>query len=149
MVYRPDSGAPPHWYQTYTVSAPISTHWVKATCEEIGCFRFLNGWKAIIDTSTELGRRQFHFLTHSPRRKATVTKTGPTLFEFSFEKGQPCFQTDEHKRKLDRPEHYLLRGGNQRGFERNSTQNFTRADDWMDHFATHQDKINKRISNRP
>lgn len=141
MGYPTPSG-PPQWFQTYRVTAPTSTHWRKASCEEVGCTAFLKGWKTEIYVGTDLGQRQFNYITKESRRRFKMTKTGPDTFDFVFEPGQPCFGRDKHKVRLDRPEHYSLILGDWRQFEGVTT--FKNSDDWVSHFAEHQGHLNDR-----
>lgn len=143
MVSRIPPSGPVTWYQTYRVTAPVQTHWRKATCAEIDCVAYLHGWKTTVDLSTDLGAKQAHYITKESRRKFTIQRINESLIEFTFEAGQPCFARDKHRIQLDRPENYSLFMGDYRG-RQGDTVRFYNVDDWMDHFATHQEKINRQ-----
>src|SRR5262245_45378310 len=97
---------PPQWYQTYRVEAPLATHWRKASCEEINCPAYFKGWKTYIDLSTDLGQKQYYYITKESKRRFSELKVTDTIIAFTFESGQPCFGRDKHRIQLDRPENY-------------------------------------------
>jgi len=65
------------------------------------------------------------------------------MAEFTFEPGQRCFKSADHRLRLDRPELYIVRDGDSRnrtgGLRQFTGQNA--AGDWKDHFSTHQDRL--------
>lgn len=129
---------PPHAKKTYLIKAPKATHWRKASCIEVGCEGQEHGWVSLIDERTELGQRQAHYIRKlSGRRFREETENG--LTSFTFEPGQTCFT--EHEVPLGKPELYLVRGGDSRRWTGMDDRVHTRAEDWVDDFATHQQKI--------
>lgn len=128
----------PAAYKTYTISAPIQTHWRPATCEEIACPHFLNGWRVRLE---QLPPDMQHTARTSGRRyRELAVAEGETYLV--FEAGQPCFKASEHRKRLDRPELFVVQGGDWRGNPRGE-EAFVHSgsDAWVDDFATHQDKL--------
>lgn len=114
----------------YRVTAPLATHWRGASCREIDCDHYLNGWQVRVETTPGA---LIHTATHCGRKFTRVeVAEGETYLV--FEAGQSCFQAGIHKVPVGRPELYLVRNrGDQRRFDR--------PDQWVDDFATHVDKI--------
>jgi hypothetical protein len=132
---------PPQAYKTYGVSFPLRTHWRAATCEEVTCLQFLNGWKTILpvgDPKCDMVR--------ALRGRYSFQEMPPTdgLIEFVFPSGQPCFKSSTHKVQLDRPGTYYTRPGNFIA-RVGETLVHKRADDWVDDFANHQDKMKTQL----
>jgi hypothetical protein len=128
---------PAHAKKTYSIKAPRSTHFRKAGCAEVECEGLLHGWVCLIDETTELGQAQAHYIRKlSGRRFREETENGLTAF--TFEPGQTCFT--EHEVPLGKPELYIVRDGD---LTRNlkNVRLHSRAEDWADDFATHQQKI--------
>lgn len=92
-----------------------------------------------MDESTDLGQQQAHYVRSVSGRHYREDRTPAGLTEFTFEAGQTCF--GEHKTRLDKPELFVVRGGDWRGNPRHERHVHANADDWVDDFATHQDKL--------
>lgn len=126
-------------YKTYQVTAPVATHTRAASCEEVGCQQQEQGWASAIDESTELGQKQAWYIRNqSGRHFREARNQMPGLTLFIFEPGQQCFA--EHRVPLDRPALYIVRGGDWRGNPRGEVVR-RKPDEWVDDFATHQDKL--------
>jgi len=130
-------------YKTYTIASPLLTHFREGTCEEAGCLAHQHGWTTSIDESTELGRRQAHYIRKVSGRSFTEQRI-EGLTAFSFPAGQRCFAT--HKVSLERPEIYLVRGGDWRANPTGERRIHTRAELWVEDFADHQDRIDRAIN---
>lgn len=130
----------PQNYITYRVLAPLRTHWRHATCAEVDCPAYLNGWVTTIDPMTELGQKQSYFIEHdgSRRWRKSVTETG--LVKYGFEAGQRCFGADQHKVQV-KQDIFLAQGGDWRGNPLGIKRVHTRAEHWVEDFAENQDKI--------
>lgn len=125
-------------YQTFSVTAPLATHFRPATCEEIECEAMRNGWitRAQSDEQSEYIRR------HSGR---TFVEREPGVFVFA--PGQICFAAASHRMRLEREEIYTVRDGDWRGNPTGHIRKHTRSDLWVEEFAEHQDFI-KTIQER-
>jgi hypothetical protein len=132
-------------YKTYQILQPKATHWRKATCEEIRCAAGENGWRSVIDESTELGQRQAYYIRKQSGRKFSEEKLPNGLTQFSFPSGQNCF-ADHQERIEDRPELYFVKGGDKRGNPRGTpTRQHTKAEFWVEDFQENQDKLRSHI----
>lgn len=142
---RPEPALPAHLMETHQIAAPLATHWRPASCEEVGCLQFHHGWMIPI---TGLDDGDMWQLEHCGRRyrHMEVEGHGPV---YVYEPGQPCFRSHEHRIRLDRPELFVVRGGDWRTTVRQSIKagQFTRfsgADAWMDHLHGRMDQITGR-----
>jgi hypothetical protein len=67
------------------------------------------------------------------------------LTAFEFAAGQQCFAS--HKVSLERPEFYLVRGGDWRGDPTGlGAQLFSGPDPWVNDFGEHQDRIARVVN---
>lgn len=71
--------------------------WEAADCRKYNCPDYLLGWTTAVDTNTDLGRKQFHYLrTHSHLYSFKEEFVGQGLVNFRFEPGQKCFRSELH-----------------------------------------------------
>lgn len=130
--------------KTYESRAPQSTHFRPGTCAEVDCPAHLNGWRTTLDERTEQGMSLAYYIRKESKRKYTEDRTETGLTVFTFPPGQKCFR--EHQTRLDRPEIYLVRGGDWRGNPRGTeTRRHTSAADWQEDFADHQQTLADRL----
>jgi hypothetical protein len=126
-------------YKTYRILSPVSTHFRPATCAEAECAAYLNGWRSTVDEATVLGQQQAHYIRRQSGRRHREERDEAGLTVFTFEAGQECF-AGGHQVRLDRPEHYLLTGGDWRGNPTGEHRTL-RAQDWIDDFGEHQQRL--------
>jgi hypothetical protein len=128
----------PESYKSYVLAQPIDTHWRRATCEEIGCDHFLNGWQVRVEGLSE---EQLQAARNSGRRYQELPiAEGETWL--SFAAGQPCFRASEHRAPLVRPPLYVVRDGDFRGNPRGTKARLhQKADFWVEDFAEHQQTL--------
>lgn len=136
---------PVHAYKTYAISMPLATHWRPATCEETGCAAFLHGWVTTVDIATDLGRKQHIYITHDKTRSYKQENLAGTLVKFTYAPGNKCFRYSEHKLPLGRPASFYVRGGDWRGNPGGERRVHVRAEDWVEDFSEHQDKLNEAL----
>lgn len=130
--------------KSYVILAPRATHFRPGSCAEVDCPHLQFGWRTVIDESTDLGRRQAYYIRRESARKFTEDRDATGLTTFTFEAGQRCFRT--HQVRLDRPELFVVRGGDWRGNPRGiETRRHTRPEDWVDDFANHQTALADRL----
>lgn len=139
---RIDPKMDPQFYKTYQITSPIETHYRDATCQEVECQHHLAGWKTTVDVSTVLGAKQANYIRLLSGRKFTFTEEG-SIVTFYFPGGQKCFS--QHKAPLGRPEFFIVREGDWRGNPRRTDPIQRNANDWVDDFANHQDKLNDKF----
>jgi hypothetical protein len=120
---------------------PFRTHWRQATCEEVDCPDFLNGFIVTIDTSTNLGQKQHNFLTHDKTRNYSMQRPSVTIFKFCYAPGNKCMRYYEHRTLIGRQPLFLVAEGDFRGNPRNIPVRVHKPEDWVDDFAEHQDKL--------
>ena len=137
-INRIDPKMPASAYKTYSIAAPVATHWRKATCQEVDCPRYLNGWQVRVEG---LPPELLHAAKTSGRRyREMPVQEGETWLV--FEAGQPCFQAGEHRMRVDRPELYIVRDGDWRGNPRGTqARQHARPEHWVEDFAEHQDRL--------
>lgn len=139
-MFRPEPALPVGAMQTYVIDRPLETHWRPASCAEVDCAPHRNGWRTVVDERTDLGQAQAYYIRRQSGRgyREERNEAGATVFTFS--PGQTCFKADQHRLPLGRPEIYLVRGGDWRG-STGLIRRHTRAADWVDDFAEHQNRI--------
>lgn len=137
---------PSQHFKTYEIIAPLRTHFRPATCEEVECGAWRNGWKTIVPVNSEAA--QYIRSGSSGRRfveaqSAYEIEHGLTdgMAEFMFPPGQKCFATDKHRVPLEREPLYVARGGDARGNPLGERRVHTRAEDWTEDFAGHLDRV--------
>ena len=121
--------------QTFRIDAPIATHWRPASCEEIECEQHLKGWATTVlaDSGEE------RLIRDSGRKWQGPERLPDGFLRYTFWPGQSCFALTRHRVRVDRPELFSLADGDWRW--QGSPRVFDRPDQWVDRFATHQDKI--------
>jgi len=134
---------PPQAMKTYQVVAPRPTHFRPATCEEVRCDAYLSGWQTIVPADSP----QADYIRHDRTRSHTEEREPGGLAKFVFGPGQQGFPpAHDHAVRVDRPEVYLVRDGDWRGNPRGTEpRRHVRADDWVDDFANHQDRLATRL----
>jgi hypothetical protein len=138
----PGPKMPPGWYKTYQIAQPVGTHYRLATCAEVQCKAYLEGWtykKSDLEAENLL-----YAVTHAGKRYREMSLTDSPDIYLVFEPGQACFQAPSHRVSLERPAFYFAgRGHYQQGYSHRRATEFDRPEDWVDSFATHQDIIRK------
>lgn len=124
--------------KTYGIFAPTSTHFRPATCAEINCEAYTKGWQLQKET---LSPELLYVAEHAGRSyREMQVREGETWLVFA--PGQRCFAAAAHKIRLERPELFVVSGGDWRGNPLNvPVARHSGPDAWVDDFATHQDKL--------
>lgn len=140
-LFRVQPVGPPQAYKTFQAAAPLATHWRVATCVEVDCEHYVNGWATtVLPGSVEEG-----LIRTSGRHWLGQEKGGPRpdengMLRFLFPPGQPCFDPMRHRVPLERDPLFIVRRGDWRA-NLGLIRRHKRGDDWVDDFATHQDKL--------
>ena len=137
LLKQPGGG--PGSYQTFALLRPRKTHWRTATCEEVGCPDFVNGFVFTCDTGTELGQKQYHYVVHDKTRKYSMQRVGPTLLKFVYGPGNDGFG-HKHVLPVGRPPKAIVFGGDWRA-QTSDVRVHTRLEDWVDESLNHHDRI--------
>ena len=133
-INRVEPQMPAAAYKTYTLAAPLATHWRKATCAEVGCPDYLNGWRVRVEG---LDAQMLHDARRYGRNRELPVTEGETWLV--YEAGQPCFRSAQHRTRIERPELYLVRDGDWRGNPRGTqARQHSRPEHWVEDFAEHQ-----------
>lgn len=138
-MFRIPPAMGPENYKSYQIRRPWATHWVPATCEAAGCLNHLQGWQTVVPADSP----QADYIRHDrSRRHAETQEAG--LSTFTFEAGQTCFT--QHKVPADRQEIFVVKDGDWRGNPRGTAPRIHQnADDWVEDFALHQDRIKTQL----
>jgi hypothetical protein len=132
---------PPQAYKTYQVAVPLQTHWRAATCAEVECENYINGWRIRVES---LALEDLHLAKTSGRRyQVAEVAAGETWLV--FEAGQPCFASATHKARLERPELFVVRGGDWRGNPTGRKPDLLQPAAWLDDFGENQEAIVEEI----
>jgi hypothetical protein len=123
--------------KTYAVVTPPE-NFRRANCAEVECEAYAKGWQVLKEN---LSAELLHTITESGRSYTEMPiREGETWLVFA--PGQPCFRAATHRIRLDKPELYVVQGGDWRGNPLNvETRVHSGPDPWVDDFATHQDKL--------
>lgn len=142
MANRPAPLMASGMYKTFRIMQPLSTHFRRATCQEIACPAFMDGWTY---KKADLDERLLYLVTHAGKHYKEMTlELGGDVY-LVFAPGQPCFQASSHVTSLDRPEFYYVGRGDYRSFSTRRATQFKLPDDWRDDFAEHLDNIKTEI----
>lgn len=131
----------PGFFLTHSINRPKKTHWRSATCAEVGCSRQAHGFTATIDERTDLGMGQAYYIRAQSGRRFSEARQADGTTLFTFVAGQNCFS--QHELPLDRPELYVVRGGDWRGDPRNQRTVMPRPELWVEHMEEHLDTLRK------
>lgn len=142
--FRIQPAMPPQMYKTHTILQPLATHWRRATCAEVGCPRYLNGWKSVLDLSGQEGRNCALWIRSMSGLRFTEEVTGPAEVTFRFPPGQMCARADRHRVPVGRPPILSVRDGDFRGNPSGRKHVFGRAEDWRDDLGEHLDTLREQ-----
>jgi hypothetical protein len=134
----------PSDYKTYKILAPRRTHFGPASCEDVECPAYAKGWSTLIDESTELGKKQAHYIRKMSGRGFTESRTSAGLTDFVFRPGQPCFRQHVYRNEL--PAIFKVEGGDFRGNPLGvPSVTHTKPDFWVEDFAEHQENVKSTL----
>jgi hypothetical protein len=125
--------------QTYNITSRPRP----ATCEEVDCRHYREGWATVADEATDLGRRQAVYIRGDRTRKHSESRTEAGLTRFDFEPGQKCFGS--HTLPWEGREAFIRRGGDFRGNPRGDVLHHRSAADWLEDFALHQQSVAEAV----
>lgn len=137
-MQRPQLG--PEAYKTYAIVRPLGSHWRKATCEEVNCPAWQNGWLTRL-AANDTGNIAFITSGRTGRVWREIERSESGERQFVFPAGQPCLRCGEHRVPLEREPLFVVRDGDRRGNPFGTRPVQRRVDDWVDDFATHQQGI--------
>lgn len=126
-------------YKTYTIAVP-KTHTRPASCEEVGCLNYHNGFAVPVPAGDE--RRAFLLRTSGRPYTTELRPDGVTLYKFAA--GTVCFAASTHTIQVQ-PELYIVRDGDWRGNPTGRRRTHVRPADWVEDFAEHLDDIHDEV----
>ena len=141
--FRIEPKMPAHAYKTYAISSPITSHTRPARCEEVNCPNYINGWRTVVATQTDLGVQQAKYIEDQSGRH--YTKEMAPLFQtiYTFPAGQQCFA--QHRVPLHREPLYVVRDGDHRGNPTGVRRVHAKPEHWVEDFASHQAELSNEI----
>jgi hypothetical protein len=140
-MFRIDPQMPAANYKTYSIIRPTTTHWRSATCVEVDCQHYKNGWATTVQRGSD-----DEALIRTLGRRFVETNEPGGFVRFVFYPEQPCFRASAHKVPIEREPLYVVRGGDWRGNPRGEKRVHSNGEDWVDDFANHQDKLATRLA---
>jgi hypothetical protein len=133
---------------TYAVKSPRSTHTRPGTCEEAGCRAFQLGFTITVPIGSDKLEHLKQFmrgeLDQIKRLDAKVERDG-TVVHVRFAKGTPCAGATRHRVSLNRPESYLVRGGDWRG-STGVIRRHSKPEHWVEDFDENLAKSRKVLN---
>lgn len=148
MVYRIQPALPVTAMKTYGLAAPQATHYRRASCKEVNCPNYANGWRSGFDVTDPNKAEAARLIRlHSGRLFTVQELTGASgrveQVVFTFGPGQECFQ--KHMVALERDPILYVRDGDWRANPTGRKMIHATNVDWVDDFGEHQDKIKERV----
>lgn len=132
----------PHQVKTFQVVAPAATHYRPATCEEVECEQYRNGWQVRVEGLTPA---DLHTARNCGRSFREV-QVAPGETWLVYAPGQPCFRASQHKAPVGRPELYFVREGDWRGNPRGTRpRQHSKPEHWVEEFGEHQQTLADEI----
>lgn len=137
---------PPQAMVTYEANAPLDTHWRAATCAEVECKAYLQGWTSdMFPNSADEARILKIYEAEIRKGQITTSLTPEKFIRYHFPPGTECFRRIWHRLPLERPALFTVRTGDFRGTD-GVIRTFKDGEQWVDAFATHQDKIATEVN---
>lgn len=134
---RIQPAGPVQGYRTFQILAPSSTHRRPATCAEVDCPQYLNGWRVRVDN---LDAQMLHAAKTSGR-KFTELNVAEGENWLVFEAGQACFKAAHHSVPLDKQEIFIARDGDFRGNPTGRVRKHTRPEFWIEEMSENLDAV--------
>ncbi len=88
---------------SFIASAPKTSHWLPASCEDVDCWRYINGFRIPLDAdnarpirggvSTQSTAEWLRAEKAAGRLRFTEQRTGEGVIDFVFPAGHPCFES--------------------------------------------------------
>jgi len=145
-VQRLDPVLPVRAMQTYKVSRPAATHSRPATCEEVECPDFVKGYVVRLprgDDRIALLREAAAGRVDGLKR-SMADVTGIDSAEQVFLMNGPCLKATQHRVPIDRPEIYLVRGGDWRA-NLGLIRKHARPEHWVEDMQESLDATARRL----
>lgn len=142
-INRAMPAVPTHLMKTFSVINPIDTHFRPATCAEVDCEKYLNGWKVLIlDEADPVWIMRMEYMQNklTPRcdRRYREYRDEHGTLVFEFEAGQEFFDSAQHQHRVgvEREPLYVVRGGDWRANPTGERRVHTKADFFIEELGT-------------
>lgn len=96
-------------HRTFSAVMPAATHFEPATCEQVQCQRWAEGFAVLIDTSTQEGRDRYDWIKAHPGGRSWYRSQEGDVARLDYPPGNQCYE--QHRRMLDKPALLLVRRG--------------------------------------
>lgn len=130
-------------YKTYAIRQPLGTHFRRATCAEVNCRAYLNGWVTRVPITSQMAQ-YIRSKAHGRAFTEFTDRHSKGEAEFSFPAGQSCFRASEHRIPVGRAPLYVVRGGDHRGNPTGERRIHHRPEDWAEDLGEHLGMIKDR-----
>jgi len=131
----------PDQYKTYQIVTPQTPeHYRPATCAEVECEHYIKGWRTAVPGGGELEAA----VRNSGRLAQFIDHEAAEVI-FTFAPGTPCFRASTHRIRTDKPDVFVVRGGDWRGNPRGDVRLHKRPEDWVEDFTERTSAIRDRI----
>lgn len=132
--------------QTFSVSTDSARHWRRATCAQVNCRHWREGWLSAFDESAPDQHGLAQYVRNFSGRRFTERRDDQGRTVFRFHPGQVCFNADQHRvRDEDVPELYLARAGDWRGNPDGKVTRHSGVDPWLDHMQANLERVAARL----
>lgn len=128
--------------QTFGISQPLATHWRAASCAEVSCAHYLNGWATTVIVESP----DDYLIRRAGRKWVSCEAVEGGFVRYVFEAGQPCFRAASHRVPVDREPLYVVRSGDWRGCPNRDARQMN-GPDWLDKFRTDTESVVSRMEN--
>jgi hypothetical protein len=141
VTFRLEPDLPPQAFKTYAIRRQPGAVTRKASCEEVRCVFWREGWETKIDTTTDLGKKQALYIVKHSGRRHQMYRRGDLMI-FQFMRGQECFAG--HTVTDERPPLFLVRDGDHRGNPTGQKRIHTRGEDWVEDMGEHLEVVREQ-----
>ncbi len=132
--------------QTYRISRPAATHTRPATCAEVECPDFVKGYTVHLPRGDdriallrEAAAGRVDGLKRSMRDVTSIDSADQV-----FLMGGPCLKATQHRAPVDRPEIYVVRGGDWRT-NLGLIRKHSRPEHWVEDMQETFDAVRRRV----
>lgn len=143
--FRQTPAGPAHAYETFQIATPRGPEYQRAaTCEEVQCEHWLNGWVTRVPADSDL---EYLIRKERSRRPWTLEQRDESTVSFTYGAGTPCFRASTHRVNVrpDLPQLFVVRGGDWRGNPTGARRVHQRPDDWVENLQESTESLRETI----
>lgn len=136
-MFRLDPAGPPQAYRSVSFTRPLTRDfWRRATCEEVDCEHYLNGWA----TTVMPGSADEAAIRGAGRRWARTEPVEGGFIRYVFAPGTTCFRAGVHRVPVEREPIWHSRNGDFRA-DCGGHLVHTRVEHWVEELAEQSARI--------